>query len=250
MELTPWLDLNLSSPWMNAAGFCGFSPPAKSNLPEEAGAFVTNPISLLPRHPAQNRAAISFPGGFLLHTGHPNAGIHSVLRNHAQRWERSPQPIWVHVIPSSAYELSQMLEMLEGLDNVAAVEVGIPPEMQGTRALGFLSGASGELPVLACVSVQDAGAPWVNELDKTGAAGIVLTGPRGMMPSNGRNLRGRIYGPCVFPLMLKAVTRLAQHDLPIIASGGIYDREAANVLLSSGANAIQLDGVLWRGWED
>lgn len=250
MEYAPWNDLNLTSPWMNAAGFCGFAPPPKSALPETPGAFVTNPISLLPRQPAQNRALISFPGGFLLHTGHPNPGIHSVLRNYARRWQNAAQPVWVHIIPETSYELVLMLEILENLENVAAVEVGVPPNLQGNRALDFLSGTAGELPILACISLQDADSSWIYELDKTGVAGIVITGPRGILPHQGRNLRGRLYGPCVFPLMLKTVTRLAQQDLPIVASGGIYTKEDAEVLLTSGANAIQLDGVLWRGWED
>lgn len=250
MDHSPWHDLNLTSPWMNAAGFCGFQPPAKNPLPEPAGAFVTNAISLLPRKPAQNRAVITFSGGFLLHTGHPNPGIHSVLRNYAQRWKVMNQPVWVHLIPASVYELTQMIEMLEDLENVAAVEVGMPPELPGNRVLDFLTTAAGELPLLVCLSVEDSDDAWVNQLQRCGVAGIVLTGPRGMLPKDGRNLRGRIYGPCVLPLMMKGVARLAHQDLPVIASGGIYNREAAAALLAAGASAIQLDGVLWRGWED
>lgn len=250
MDPAPWFDLNLTSPWMNAAGFCGYLPPAKNPLPETAGAFVTNPVSLLPRKPAQNRAVVTFAGGFMLHTGHPNPGIHSVLRNYAQRWKNMPQPVWVHLIPASAYEMSQMIEILEEVENVAAVEVGLPPELPGRHVLDFLSSGAGELPLLVGVNVEDASAPWVNQLVNSGVAGIVLTGPRGMLPNHGRNLRGRIYGPCVLPLMMKAVAHLAHQDLPIIASGGIYDRNAADSLLDAGANAIQLDGVLWRGWED
>ncbi|HNQ95866.1 MAG TPA: hypothetical protein PKH47_14440, partial [Anaerolineales bacterium] len=72
-------DLYFSKPLINAAGSLGFAPDLRV-LQElgglEFGAFVTNPISLRPRVPTAQPAVLEYPGGFLLHTGLPNPGIH------------------------------------------------------------------------------------------------------------------------------------------------------------------------------
>jgi NAD(P)H-dependent flavin oxidoreductase YrpB (nitropropane dioxygenase family) len=37
--------------------------------------------------------------------------------------------------------------------------------------------------------------------------------------------------------------------VPVIAGAGVFSRNAADDLLACGAAAVQLDMVLWRGWE-
>jgi dihydroorotate dehydrogenase len=58
---------------------------------------------------------------------------------------------------------------------------------------------------------------------------------------------GRLYGPGLFPQAAAAVLKMAALGIPAIGAGGIYSREQADKLLSAGAVAVQLDGVLWRG---
>jgi dihydroorotate dehydrogenase len=59
-------------------------------------------------------------------------------------------------------------------------------------------------------------------------------------------VHGRLYGPAVFPLALRAVAELKEHlGVPIIAGGGVYGHEQAAALLRAGAAVVQLDGVMW-----
>jgi hypothetical protein len=81
--------LEISTPWMNAAGFLGFSPSSPA-WPAEMGAFVTNPISLAPRKPALHRQVQPYAGGFLLHTGFPTPGFQAVLRQNVEKWKSFP----------------------------------------------------------------------------------------------------------------------------------------------------------------
>ena len=82
-------DLKFDPPVMNAAGSLGFSPERYTPIDwSKLGAFVTNPISLLPRTPAQGGRFTSYTGGFLLHTGYPNPGFRQVVRRYARKWSQ------------------------------------------------------------------------------------------------------------------------------------------------------------------
>jgi dihydroorotate dehydrogenase (NAD+) catalytic subunit len=83
------------------------------------GAFITNPVSLRPRTPAQGPRLLPFPGGFLLHSGNPNPGLRRVIQLYAGRWARSPLPVVVHLLAESPAEVSEMAERLERVDGVA-----------------------------------------------------------------------------------------------------------------------------------
>ncbi|HEY3344724.1 MAG TPA: hypothetical protein VGJ97_07340, partial [Anaerolineaceae bacterium] len=91
--------LPLRSPILNAAGTLGFAPNPRGSVDLAClGAFVTNPISLKPRHPAAARCLLPFPGGFLLHSGFPNPGFRKAVDQYAGRWAKSPLPVIVHLM--------------------------------------------------------------------------------------------------------------------------------------------------------
>src|SRR5512140_341432 len=189
------LDLDLSSPFMNAAGMVGFSPPERWPWPEPAGCWVTNPLSLGPRAPAENRAALPYPGGLLLHTGLPNPGISAVLRQRRAAWGRSLLPCWVHIIGRSPAEIHELVLRLEGVEGVAALELGIPDEMPGAEALAQAEAALGELPLVVNLPFPRAGEDWPGELNRLGASAVSLAGPRGCLPGPAGLISGRLYGP-------------------------------------------------------
>lgn len=246
-------DLVLDSLWMNAAGMLGFAPSgpasARWQAPEPMGAFVSNPISLSPRTVAGERGLMTYPGGALLHSGLPNPGLSRVLRKYAERWAQSSTPIWVHLIASNPGEIHQMVRRLEGLEGVAAVEIGLPPDVHDAAALAFAEAAYGELPVVIAAPLTAAEEPWLAKLPGAGASAITLSAPRGaLVTDSGRPVSGRLYGPAVFPLMLAAVQSARRVGIPIIAGAGVYRLQDAQALRDAGAWAVQLDTVLWRGW--
>jgi dihydroorotate dehydrogenase (NAD+) catalytic subunit len=240
-------DLALNPPLMNAAGSLGFSPTRQSGTSYELGAFVTNPVSLNPRSPAQGRGLWNFPGGFILHSGYPNPGLKAVIRRHAGRWGRAGLPVIVHLLAQRDDEIAMMVQMLEGLPGVSAFEIGLPPEADRELTARMVRSAAGELPVLARLPLER-----ILELAETatsaGAAAVSLCPPRGVLPdSDGKLLRGRLYGPALFPLALAAVQALARSGLPVIGACGVYQPEDIEAMLAAGALAVQLDSVLWRG---
>jgi dihydroorotate dehydrogenase (NAD+) catalytic subunit len=242
-------DLDLNSPWMNAAGSLGFAPPARWPVTEKMGAFVTNPISIGPRSPAAERGMQSYPGGVMLHSGLPNPGLRRVLRKYGERWAQANIPIWVHLIGTNPDEIHQMVQRLEGCEGVMAIELGLPPDANAEQALAFVEAAYGELPLVVHLPLTAAGEPWLGELPGKGVSALTFSAPRGTLKTDqGNMLSGRLFGPSLFPLMMSAVRAGRRLGIPIIAGTGIYHQQDARSLLDSGAVAIQLDTVLWRGW--
>jgi dihydroorotate dehydrogenase (NAD+) catalytic subunit len=141
-ELSARQELDLRSPWLNAAGSLGFSPPVTWGWSEPMGAFVTNPVSLFPRTPAEERAVIPFPGGFLLHSGLPNPGLKGLLAG-ARRWPRAAAPVWVHIFGEAPDQIERMVRALEGLEAFSAIELGLLPEAEPELALKLVRAGVG-----------------------------------------------------------------------------------------------------------
>jgi dihydroorotate dehydrogenase len=248
-------DLVFDPPWMNAAGSLGFLPPARGSWEYEAlgahCAFVTNPVSLYSRTPAAERGVALYEGGFLLHSGLPNPGLKSVLRRYAHAWAQAGCPVWVHLVAENPQDTQRMVRQLEGIEGVAAVELGFAPQTPARLVLAMVQAAAGELPVVAQISLESAGAEWLEELRPAGASAVSLGAPRGVLQKkDGGWISGRLYGPGLLPQALAAVRVLKPLGLPVIASGGVFRRKDGEALRAAGAAAVQLDAVLWRGWMD
>jgi dihydroorotate dehydrogenase (NAD+) catalytic subunit len=239
-------DLTFRSPLMNAAGILGFTPDPKAPLPWDSfGAFVTNPISLRPRRPVTEPAMFEYPGGFLLHTGLPNPGFASVTQKYAPRWRSATLPIIVHLMADRPEETTQMVQRLENIENIAAVELGFAPGLSDDILFFALEMSLGELPLIMSLSGEQAirlGA----RLQELGAAAVSLAAPRGTLSLQGKLVSGRLQGPGLFPQTLETVRRLSGAGIPVIGAGGVYQREQAQALVEAGALGVQVDSVLWK----
>jgi dihydroorotate dehydrogenase (NAD+) catalytic subunit len=241
-------DLTFSQPYMNAAGTLGFAPEKGGPLDlAQLGAFVTNPVSLGPRTPAQGRRFAAYPGGFMLHTGYPNPGFKAVLRRCAARWAHAPLPVIVHLLSQAGDDLPGMLRQLEGVEGVLAVELGLPPNGRREDACAMLDALQGELPLIARAPLEQA-VEFAPSLVEHGAAAVSLGPARGRLPVPGqKTLEGRLYGPSLLPLALEAVQQIDRQGLPVIGAGGVYSMPEAQAMLEAGALAVQFDAVLWSG---
>jgi dihydroorotate dehydrogenase (NAD+) catalytic subunit len=240
--------LALPLPLMNAAGTLGFVPERNSPLEiERLGAFVTNPISLEPRRAARGTRLVSFPGGFLLHTGFPNPGLRTVQRRFAARWARLPRPVIVHALANTPDEIHRLVLELETLENVTGIELGLPPDVEPETAQAMFTRAQGEMPLIFRLPYENA---WLlgQALHAAGAEYVSLSPPRGLLPGpDGRLVSGRLYGPAVLPLVLPVIRALAEMGFTVIGGGGLYNARDAAALRAAGADMLQLDAVLWRG---
>jgi dihydroorotate dehydrogenase (NAD+) catalytic subunit len=241
-------DLYFSKPIMNAAGSLGFAPDPRTGIDLDSfGAFVTNPISLRPRMPTAQPALIEFPGGFLLHSGLPNSGFPAVIKKHEARWNRAEMPIIVNLMADRPEETMRMVQMLEGIENVMAVELGFAPLLSDDIFLLNLEMCAGEIPLifsLPAEQVLSLGPRLIQE----GAAAISIACPRGALvaPSDKNELTtGRLYGQSLFPRSLDIVHSAAKIGIPIIGAGGVWTEQDAADMLSAGAMAVETDASLW-----
>ena len=150
------MDLNFAfdPPFLNAAGCLGFAPDPHGPVDlKQFCAFTTNPVSLRARTPAHHRACCAFPGGFLLHSGHPNPGLRRVLDRYASRWARAPLPVLVHLLADEPSEIETMVMQVEGLENVAGVEISLPPEVDPAAVQPYIEAGLGEVPILSLIHI-------------------------------------------------------------------------------------------------
>jgi dihydroorotate dehydrogenase len=248
-------DLTFSTPYMNAAGTLGFAPDYRASVPWESfGAFVTNPLSLRPRRPAASPALIEYPGGFLLHTGLPNPGLPAAIKKYTLRWADSRLPIITNLMADRPEETSRMVQSLEGLENIAAVELGFAPLLADDIILLTIEMSLGELPLIICLPVEQVLSLGPRAIQE-GAAAVSLAAPRGMLPltpnpspiGRGEAVTGRLSGPALFPQALLTVRDAVEANLPVIGAGGVGTKENADAMLSAGALAVQVDASLWKG---
>ncbi len=228
---------------MNAAGTLGFAPDPKGSVNlSSLGAFVTNPVSRGPRTPARGKRFSSYPGGFVLHSGLPNPGLNAVIQQNGKRWARAAVPVIVHLLALEPSSLARMIERLEGFEGVMAVEIGLSPDIDPDTAFDFTQAAIGELPAILRLPLEQAD-ELAHAVIEAGASAVSLGAPRGKL----EDMSGRMYGPGVFPLALRAVEKLAGLGIPVIGAGGVYQRRDVEAMLGVGALAVQVDAILWRG---
>lgn len=244
-------DLEISPPLMNAAGSLGFVPESSGPVDlAQLGAFITNPISFQKRTPARKRTCQPYPGGYLLHSGYPNPGLRAAIRRYAARWARSPIPIIVHLLAENIEGVSRMVPLLEEIEGVMGIELGLPPAVDLQSAQELVQAALGELPLIVRLPVEKAGM-YAQSLANSQITAISLGPPRGALyDSQGQSVRGRLYGPSVFPQTLASVQEAISAGVPVIAAGGVYKQRQVEALIEAGAIAVQLDAVLWSlGWD-
>lgn len=241
-------DLFFSKPLINAAGSLGFVPDLRGlkNLGGlELGAFVTNPVSLRPRLAALHPSVVEFPGGFLLHTGLPNPGFHSVLKKFSAKWNRAELPIIVHLMADRPEETQNMVRELETVENVMAVQLGFAPLLADDIILLNLEMCLGEIPLIFALpheQVLTLGRPLMDG----GACAISIAPPRGALYDRTGNLiTGRMYGQSLFPRSLDIVRSAGMIGLPVIGSGGVWSQADVESMLTAGAMAVEVDARLW-----
>ena len=147
--------------------------------------------------------------------------------------------------------MKQAGEMIDGLDVIAGIELGLNDDIDEGEAFTLVSAAAAiEKPLLVRLPFYEAYhlAPAV--VDAGADALVVSAAPRGTARDEhtGRLVSGRIYGPLVKPLVLRIVGRLRRQvpeDIPIIGAGGIHSPLDARDYIEAGAVAVQVDTATW-----
>ncbi len=258
IELAPRhkFGLPIASPVMPAAGAFGYGDAYRDLIDLHVlGALVTNPISLNPREAVQGQRIAVHGEHFVVHTGLPNPGVQRVVRQYRLLWEHLPIPVIVHLIATTPTETAEAAQRLAGIPNVVGIELGLIDNITPARAFDLLDAAraEGDLPVIVRLPFNRVDSLALSLADG-GADALTFTAPpRAVLPvvaedkENIHYLRGRLYGPALFPLLLNTLARWrARLPIPIIACGGIATLADAIACLELGATAVQIDALLWR----
>ena len=273
--------LALANPVMPAAGCFGLGTEyARLVEIEVLGAVLVGPITARPRRGAEPPRTLPIPGGVLLHTGLANPGVAAVTRRTARAWVRSPVPILVHVAGTTPEETASCCRRLSGMAAVAGVELGLRDTIDVSTAPAGRTPGAGPYPykdngagrgltaaiddATAVISAAHAATSqplivrlplvWADALCEpaveAGADALTVAAPpRGTAwhEASERFVTGRLYGPFVLPLALRALRRVAERvSVPLIGCGGIHSVEDALTFLRAGATAVQVGGALWR----
>jgi dihydroorotate dehydrogenase (NAD+) catalytic subunit len=252
--------LTLTNPVMPAAGCFGFGTEyARLVDAERLGAVVVGPITARPRQGAAPPRTMPIPGGVLLHTGLANPGVAAVLHRHTRAWARSPVPIIVHVAGTTPDEAASCCRRLSSVEAIAGIELGLPDTSGGSTELAnALDDATAIIraartaanqPLIVRLPLSRADALCEAAVESGADALTVAAPPRGTAwhASSGRFVTGRLYGPFVLPLALRALRRVAElASVPLIGCGGIHTAEDGLAFLHAGAVAVQVGGALWR----
>ena len=244
--------LVVSSPVMPAAGTVGFGDSYRRLIDySRLGAIVTNPVTLSPRQPAAGARVVPLEAGVLLHTGLPNPGLRAVVNQYRRLWDRLPTPVILHFAATDPRQLRRASQIIDAVDEIAAVELGLDDGIDLDSALDFAAAASSfEKPTLARLPFYEASALAPPLADTNIDALVICGAPRGTARDarSGKLVSGRIYGPTLKPVILRLVGRLRRElpdDLPLIGAGGIHSPADARDYLEAGAAAVQVDAATW-----
>lgn len=244
--------LVLDNPVMPAAGTFGYGNLYRDmvNL-TKLGALVTNPVTYYPRKPADGVRAVPLDSGVLLNTGSPNAGVPKVVKRWRETWAGLPIPTIVHLAATTTDDVRKSMEILDTVENVAAVELGLDDDIgwQDAAALTEAAARRAEKPVLVRLPLTDA-YEIADAVVEAGAGALVVAAPpRGTArdPVSGKLISGYIHGPLTKTLSLHLVARLAKtlNGIPIIGAGGVHTQQDARDYMQAGAVAVQVGSVTW-----
>jgi len=246
----PKTDLIFRSSLINAEGTLGFAPDVR-NTPgyHQLGAFITNPVSLSPRSPADNRAAVSYPGGVLLHSGYPNPGLVKSLRNYDKAWSGAPMPVILHLLVEDMAGMETCLRVLEGMNSLTGLELSLQPGTPARDAAGILQVAKQEWPIIAQLGEEELDGI-LQLIESSGITAISMSPIRGVLRKKPGldevvKVSGRLFGPALYPQTLRRLERFVKFGVPVIAGGGIENRVQIAQILQAGALAVKLDTVFW-----
>ena len=244
--------LLLSTPVMPAAGTVGFGDNYRRLIDyEKLGAIITNPVTIERWNPASGTRIVPLPGGILVHTGLPNPGLKRVIQQNRQVWARLPIPVLLHLVGTSARQMKHAGALLEDLDEIAGIELGLDDDIDEDEAFRLVSAAAAiEKPLLVRLPFYEAYQLAAAVVEAGADALVVSAAPRGTARDKhtGRLVSGRIYGPLVKPLVLRIVGRLRRQvadEIPIIGAGGIHSPQDARDYIEAGAVAVQVDTATW-----
>ena len=248
--------LTLATPVMAASGGFGYGDEV-CDLADTAvlGALITPTITMSPRagNPMPRTAETS--AGLLHSLGWPNPGLTCFLSELLPRMQTLPCHVLVSIYGDTAEEWQSLTEALDSAGGVSGLELNLSTASLNGEAVILrrirdsvrtvrsvtrlplivkLPSANVEIGAAASAAVEE-GADVVAVSQGFLGVAVRLSSRKFRLPG----VSGDLSGPCIKPLALYQVWRVAESvACPIVASGGIMTGEDALEFLVAGASAV------------
>lgn len=253
VELAPGhkVGLPLAGPVMLAAGSVGYGEARPREL--ETGRFggvVVGPFTRRSRGGSAPPRVAETVGGFVRDTGLQNRGVSAAVRRYGKLWPRLGCPVIAQIADSGREEAGETAARLTGVEGIEGFELLCRPDAdaRGLTELLEVMRLESDLPVLVKLPLAEAEALAPVAVG-AGAAGVVVGSPPpgAGVRIDGQIVRGELFGPGVFAVMLAALLAVKEQALPgsLVACGGIHTVQQARDCLAAGADALQMDSLVW-----
>jgi dihydroorotate dehydrogenase (NAD+) catalytic subunit len=237
--------LELRGPIILAGGYGGELGP---ELVSRANALVTLPTSLRPHVASRSLPRIfGFPGGFLYERGGSNPGLAAVFHSRRLFWKRLGIPLILSLAYADVTHWGEIAERASHLDEIAGLELEMNEDSDVKGGVNAVR-AHNDLPLILKLTLERADEQAKQGTEAGADALTVGHGPRGICTLDGRRWEGRLGGPAVKPLTLRALARVRESfpEVPLIAAGGAYSAADVKDYIEEGASAVQIETAIWR----
>jgi len=254
--------IKLRNPVMTASGTFGYGREFADYMDlESIGAIITKGLSLKPKAGNNTPRIVETPGGMLNAIGLQNVGIEAFIATKIPFLRTVNTPVIVNLYGNSLEEYGELAARIDGIPEVAAVEVNIscPNVKQGGIVFGTDPAAATQVVELvrkettkplivklspnvtdvvvmakACV---DAGAEALSLINTLTGMAIDVNSRRPVLA----NITGGLSGPAIKPVALRMVWQVAKAvKVPLIGIGGIMTATDALEFILAGATAVQV----------
>ncbi|HHW75169.1 MAG TPA: dihydroorotate dehydrogenase [Firmicutes bacterium] len=252
--------IKMNSPLVAASGCYGYGFEYGTWVDlREWGAIALQGTTLHPREGNRPPRLAETPSGMLNAVGLQNPGIKHFLQEVRPRLGELGCPVIANIAGESVAEYRELAAILDGVDEVSAVEINIscPNVRLGGISFGRDPVAVGELvsavrgtyrgPLIVKLSMEASDLVAVGRAaESAGADALSLINTlKGMVidiaarrPFLG-NLTGGLSGPAIRPVAVRAVWEMAVAvRIPLIGMGGIASAEDALQFILAGASAV------------
>ena len=261
-------DLKLNNPFIPASGCFGYGMELRTMVDlNEWGAVLTKTITLEKREGNPPPRLMETPSGLLNSIGLANPGIEEFISDLYPIYNDVRVPLIISIAGNTLEDYLKLVEALNPLSRVRALEVniscpnikkgglsfGIDPQLIEELTRRIKSMTDKTVLVKLTPNVTDIGIP-AKAAEAGGADGLVVANTYlGMAIDIERqkpvfkNIQAGLSGPAIKPMALLKVYQVHQQvSIPIISAGGITNLNDVLEFLMAGAQAIQLGTALFR----
>ena len=254
--------VELKNPVMTASGTFGYGKEFDELFDlGRLGAIVVKGLSLLPAPGNPPPRIIETPCGMLNAIGLENIGIEAFVKYKLPFLRQFSTPVVVNIYGKTIEEYAELAARIDGLDDVAAIEVniscpnvkaggvafGVDPHAAAAVVKSVRKRTSKSLMVKLSPNVTDI-ADIARSAEGSGADSVSLINTiTGMMIDIEKrkpvlaNITGGLSGPAIKPVALRMVWQVAGAvKIPVIGIGGIMTAEDALAFIIAGATAVQV----------